>query len=812
MDRKGICWEGNMDKKLWLGVIALVFVFTFHIVTPTRADTITVDTRDDTLDAAADCASVTIGALPGPDGLTSLREGICASNNHTGPDTIQFNLSVCFGPCSISPDTPLPIITDDGTIIDGYSDPDASEATDSSPAVLVVEINGENVTGPLANGLAITSANNQVRGLVINNYDINGIAIAGESAINNIIAGNHIGTDADGELDMSNGADGVYIGLGASSNTIGGDESADRNVISGNGWEGVGIHANGTTNNTVSGNYIGLDAHGVGDLGNHLHGVRIYGGAANNTIGGETYGERNIISENFEDGIRIVGVGTNGNIVFNNYIGTDKSGSLDKGNANGIYIGDGAQNNIIGQDLVFGWNVISNNSWDGVHITDSGTSGNVVVNNLIGTDYSGLFRNANLRDGVRITNGAQGNLVGGIILDEGNVISGNDDNGITISGAETMSNTVSANYIGVDANGSDGLGNRLYGVHITDDAKYNIIGGLASGERNIISANEYGVYIEGSATSSNSVIGNYIGTNVNGFFAVGNAESGVRITGRAHDNMIGGSLQGNGNVISGNHANGVLIDGDETRTNIVDGNTIGVKPDEKTVLGNDDHGVAIMDQAHHNVVTNNLIGGNSLNGIYITGPNASGIWVEDNIIGAYYDGVDLIPIGNGRHGVHIETADVIYCHIINNNIAQNAFDGVYVNGVGIIRIMILGNEIYHNNMGIRLLDGANGGIGPPTITGTTQGSVLVHGTACPDCRVEIFGNDSTENEGEHFLGHTLSDSSGNFSASLLYIPQPYIYLTATATDDDRGTSEFSDIYMATVTGEIVFLPMILFNP
>ena len=802
-----------MSKPSWLRIFSIVFIFCLYFVQPVRADTISVDSLNDNLDAAVNCASVTIESLPGLDGMVSLREAICAANNHVGPDMIQFDLGVCLASCTIKPDTPLPILTDDGTTIDGYSHENALPATDSSPAVLMVEINGENVTGLLANGLAINSANNQIRGLVINNFAINGIAIAGENATNNIIAGNHIGTDIDGELAVSNGADGVYIGLGASGNLVGGDESANRNVLSGNGWEGVGIHANGTVNNTVSGNYIGIDANGTGELGIFLYGVRVYGGAANNTIGGEAYRSRNIISENVQDGIRVVGVGTNGNTIYNNTIGLDKYGIHDRGNGrHGVYIGDGAQNNIIGLDMVYGWNFISNNAWDGVHITDSDTTGNMVVNNLIGTDYSGQFRNANLRDGVRIANGAQYNLVGGIMLDEGNVISGNGENGITISGAETMSNTVSANYIGVDANGSTGLGNQINGVHIRDDAMYNIIGGFTSEERNIISANEYGVYIDGWHTSDNKVIGNFIGTNIIGYLAVGNSRCGVRITERAHDNWIGGDQPGAGNVISGNLDDGVRIDGNETRTNLVIGNTIGVDSEKRAVMGNQGHGVSIMDQAHHNTILDNLIGGNSLSGVYISGPDTSGIWVAENIIGAYSNGADLIPAGNGQHGVHVETPDVEYSFIENNQISQNALDGVYVDGVDVTRIVISGNSIYYNREGIRLLGGANSDIEPPTITETARGSVMVRGTACPDCKVEIFGNRSTENQGQQYLGYTYADSSGDFSASIFYIPLLFINLTATATDEDLGTSEFSDIYVATVTAGNLYLPLILRSP
>ncbi|NIN66028.1 MAG: right-handed parallel beta-helix repeat-containing protein, partial [Anaerolineae bacterium] len=88
----------------------------------------------------------------------------------------------------------------------------------------------------------------------------------------------------------------------------------------------------GTTRNTVSGNYIGTDATGSVDLGNGNHGVFIFGGAQANVIGGDTPGERNIISGNEYDGVLISGSGTTSNTVSGNYIGTDASGALDLGN------------------------------------------------------------------------------------------------------------------------------------------------------------------------------------------------------------------------------------------------------------------------------------------------------------------------------------------------------------------------------------------------------------------------------------------------------------------------------------------------
>jgi hypothetical protein len=81
----------------------------------------------------------------------------------------------------------------------------------------------------------------------------------------------------------------------------------------------------------VAGNYIGTDATGTLDRGNTIDGIRIEGGATNNTIGGTNANQRNVISGNDARGIVIQGSGTNSNIVRGNYIGTNAAGTAATG-------------------------------------------------------------------------------------------------------------------------------------------------------------------------------------------------------------------------------------------------------------------------------------------------------------------------------------------------------------------------------------------------------------------------------------------------------------------------------------------------
>ena len=123
--------EGEMKKRhLLANALLLALGMTLATVQAAPAATITVTTSNDLLDAAAgNCGAVTVASLPGPDGLTSLREAICAANNNAGPDNIYFNIPGA-GTHTIDVSSFLPPLTDDVTTIDGYTQPGATPATD----------------------------------------------------------------------------------------------------------------------------------------------------------------------------------------------------------------------------------------------------------------------------------------------------------------------------------------------------------------------------------------------------------------------------------------------------------------------------------------------------------------------------------------------------------------------------------------------------------------------------------------------------------------------------------------------------------
>ncbi|MCA9145020.1 MAG: DUF4347 domain-containing protein, partial [Planctomycetales bacterium] len=289
-----------------------------------------------------------------------------------------------------------------------------------------------------------------------------GVVIRGTGTQGNTLYGNHIGVDLVGASNIGNLLGGVKIESGATNNYIGRLTSSTHNIISGNTGSGVTIRDSGTNGNLVAGNYIGVSANGSGLLSNTDDGVTIFAGAQNNTIGGTTVNARNVISGNGDEGISIYDASTNGNLVQGNYIGVDAAGTSALGNGDkGISIFNGASNNAIGGGATGASNVIASNVGDGIYIANSGTTGTVIEGNLIGTNSIGSNL-GNAGAGIRVVNGASSTTIGGVAPGDGNAIAFNSLGGAVVEGSGTVGNKIRGNSIyannglGIDL-GNDGV-------------------------------------------------------------------------------------------------------------------------------------------------------------------------------------------------------------------------------------------------------------------------------------------------------------------------------------------------------------------
>ncbi|MEP7338310.1 MAG: right-handed parallel beta-helix repeat-containing protein, partial [Acidobacteriota bacterium] len=336
-------------------------------------------------------------------------------------------------------------------------------------------------------------------------------------------------------------------------------------------------------------------------------------------------------------------INTNGgNIIQNCFIGTNAAGTVDLGNSiNGIVLNDGA-NNTIGGIAAGTGNVISGNNQDGILI-GSGSTNNIVQGNFIGTDVNGITALGNSSQGVNILTSVSGNTIGGSTTGARNIVSGNGDNGVRI-GVGSSNNTVLGNFIGTNAVGTAAIPNLSRGVSI-NSAPSNTVGGAATGARNVISGNgQEGVFITGSLATGNAVQGNYIGTNAAGTAALGNGADGVIIDSSSTGNTIGGASAAARNIISGNGQEGVRINGSSTTGNMVQGNYIGTNAAGTAALGNGGRGVAVFNGANNTSILNNLVSGQMLHGVDIAFGTSNCI-VRGNLIGTNAAGTAAIGNG-----------------------------------------------------------------------------------------------------------------------------------------------------------------------
>jgi Ca2+-binding RTX toxin-like protein len=163
-------------------------------------------------------------------------------------------------------------------------------------------------------------------------------------------------------------------------------------------------------------------------------------------------------------------------------------------------------------------------------LLETGT-GHVIEGNFIGTDPTGKTALPNIGIAVLALQGGT-NTIGGTSASARNIISGNNDTGIELRGSGSR---VLGNFIGVDATGTNALGNGSRGITLTID-EGSIIGGTNAGARNIISANGGDGIAIGSGM--HVVQGNFIGTDVTGTTALPNGHRGVNTDGI--DTLIGG--------------------------------------------------------------------------------------------------------------------------------------------------------------------------------------------------------------------------------------------------------------------------------
>lgn len=482
-------------------------------------------------------------------------------------------------------------------------------------------ISNDNTAAPNAGGVWINNigGNSVGSGNRIAANTSSGIYIGGDGADGNVVRGNIIGLSSGNDRRPNN--IGILIEGGPDDTVIGGSLVADRNTISGNTFEGVRIKDVGTLRSSVRGNYIGTTPNGLGAAQNASRGVVIDSGAASSEVIG------NLISGNNIDGVALIGAGT-ATKVRGNTVGLSANGAALPNTASGIAVAAATTGALIGD--VSAPNTVAANGAFGIFVADTGTTGNSIAGNTVGSATPGL---ANGAGGITLRANANANTVS-----SNTVIGHGGGPGIEIIGSHN--NTVRANRVGLT--GAGVIAANQAGVRVVGGATGNTIGGAVA-DRNLISGNAlYGLTFAEAGTSSNTALNNYIGVDAAGTSARANG-LGVLIEGGASNNTV--SI----NLISGNSGDGALVQGSGSDGNRLQRNRIGLAASGSAVIANGGNGIRIGSNASGTLIgglaiQDNLIGGNALAGVRVESGSGNDISFN-SIVGNAGLGIDLGTLG-----------------------------------------------------------------------------------------------------------------------------------------------------------------------
>ncbi len=621
-----------------LGLLAgILIVLRLTSVTTTFAEpsvVFLVDSDSDEGDAhVGDCMCRTNSNL----GLCTLRAAIQEANACTGSQTIRFA-----GAYHITPASPLPTLTDNGTVIDASNQWHLHNGTMFlGPGVYVpgVVLDGNNGA---FDGFSLTASSCVIKGLQIQNF----------------------------------GHYGIYIHGNANGNQIGWTGEHDKNVISLNKWNGILIKGDNATGNVVENNYIGVNPagfnddtlwDGIADWGNGWHGVSIWDGTLNvvrnNRIGGNNW-----------SGIAIDHAGNT--TVSLNEIGQSGDGKVFGNGAYGIHIGNGAR------DATIMFNLIANNR-RGIFLTGGSSDVNIARNHIWSNDATSLTTN-----------------IGGGILAQGADTRGSIDNndirnnkarfggGVAVTDgamANINRNTIRANHAVAGGVQQMGGGGGIY-LHNTLDMANQIIYIYA----NQILGNAFdnggtadpqgfgaGIFLDEVPEVlvwANDIISNTVSSERGG-------GGGIAVQGAGSVEIVGNQIRENVSEVSMQRSGaGIALKFvSNTAPTIISENWLS---QNRATSG----GAIYMYRSSPASIYNNVIARNWTNGIYLeapASPSASAYQITNNTI-AY----------NHSNGLFLNDNAI---QLVNTIVAFNRIYGVYMSGSSSVQPDA--TVIWHNGNG-----------------------------------------------------------------------------------------------------------------
>jgi uncharacterized repeat protein (TIGR01451 family) len=448
---------------------------------------------------------------------------------------------------------------------------------------------------------------------------------------------------------------------------------------------------------------------------------------------------------------------------------------------------------------------------------DIESSGNFIEGNFIGIDATGSFAKPNYL-GIISFGGENGNMIGGTAPAARNLISGNTYVDIGLQQAAVPNAYfIQGNQIGTNNTGSNAVGDILGVVGL--EGLNAVMGGTTAGTRNVVAGNANQVDLEMGCSdclpaTGNLVQGNYLGTDPTGVsrpqFTAGDSVAAVV----ANGDTIGGTTPAARNIMAAPEQGVFLAGGSENI--LVEGNYIGVNVTGTQALGSIVFPGVLVGISYYDTgggyhagapCTNNTIGGeapgagnvisgNGGGGISIT--NASTNFQQGNVIAGNLIGTDasgLNPIPNNGDGISMSAyaggntvggTDAPAANVI----AYNTGNGVTIDpGQANSNDSVIGNAIYSNGgTGVRI----------PSGTGNMVSANSIYSNGALGIDIDAAGvltNSACQasTNGANLLQNAPVLTAGSGSA----------FVSATATDPNGNTSEFSNCVAASLTGGVL---------
>jgi hypothetical protein len=669
-------------------------------------------------------------------------------------------------------------------------------------------------TGALWNTVGVGTAGTDSGNLIVAN-SLAGVRIRA-GANSNRLYGNTIGASGQGNLD------GIVV-QGSLGTVIGGTGVSQPNDIGFNTDNGIRLRAISATALAFGTQVVGntIQSNGISGAAGSA-GVLIEGGARNQ-VGGSAAGAGNTITGN---GIGI-NMRSNGTVATRNNVVTGND--IENSVTGGVLVDQGYANTVQANTVT--GSALAPPEW-GVRLLRTAVTRTQAANQVVGNTITANGTSA-LNGGIVVEN-SSGQIVGGIGT-RGNVVNANSGSGIVVTsvlGAPASSaNLLEGNVVGTNVAGDD-LGNAFDGIRVQGSLGNTVRGNTV--RFNDTAAVSAGIAIHDAVAPSvgagNIVVGNTVSDN----------DVGVRVVGGART-TIGGTLAALGNWVYRNTSHGISVDtsaatGAATGV-LIQNNRIGIAPD-KSVAGNGDYGISLVSTVGATVNNGNVVTNNGAGGILVQGGRGAvvgavaarkGNVVSSNagdgvVVGGAAVRTDTVVVagnaieGNTGYGISVtgpttrgvivgRSPSITVPDASANSLVDNSTGGVLVDGASAVTI-IANSFINNGGTPISLVNGANGGISPPTLTlakarvsgqRNPQYDVrgTVSGTAGQRVYVDIYGERSADG-GQYYLGRVLvtigSGGTGSFRTLLTGSGGGFETLSATSTPAMTlmgGTSEFS---------------------